>query len=93
MNAEKKLEEWKMEEEERKLERIAEDFIKKKTKTGKKGVGDGAAAKYVDKYREESAKCVAMVEESVREACASKRKKNNKNKVAQVPDAKRLKIW
>ncbi|XWS46217.1 hypothetical protein CRYUN_Cryun14cG0045300 [Craigia yunnanensis] len=36
VNAEKRLEEWKAEEEERKLEKIAGDFIMKKAKTGKK---------------------------------------------------------
>ncbi|XP_022757550.1 protein SDE2 homolog [Durio zibethinus] len=89
VNAEKRLEEWKAEEEERKLEKIAEDFIKKKAKTGKKGVGDGEAEKYVQKYREQSARCVAVVEESVRAAC-----QNGKRKA--VPggaDPKRLKIW
>ncbi|GAV64420.1 Telomere_Sde2 domain-containing protein/Telomere_Sde2_2 domain-containing protein [Cephalotus follicularis] len=87
VNAEKKLEEWRLEEEERKLERIAEDFIKKKSKTGKKGVGDGEAAKYVEKYMEESAKCVAVVEKAVRVAFG-KRKKG-----PPVSDSKRLKIW
>ncbi|XVE73718.1 hypothetical protein DITRI_Ditri11bG0141200 [Diplodiscus trichospermus] len=89
VNAEKRLEEWKAELEERKLEKIAEDFIKKKAKSGKKGVGDGEAEKYVEKYREESSRCVAVVEESVRAAC-----QNGKRKA--VPggaDAKRLKIW
>ncbi|GMI75931.1 hypothetical protein like AT4G01000 [Hibiscus trionum] len=89
VNAEKRLEEWKAEEEQRRLEKIAEDFIKKKAKTGKKGVGDGAAEKYVAKYREESARCVAVVEESVRAAC-----QNGKRKA--VPggaDPKKLKIW
>ncbi|OMP08617.1 hypothetical protein COLO4_06292 [Corchorus olitorius] len=89
VNAEKRLEEWKAEEENRKLEKIAEEFIKKKAKTGRKGVGDGEAEKYVKKYREESAKCVAVVEESVRAAL-----QNGKRKA--VPggaDPKRLKIW
>lgn len=89
VNAEKKLEEWKAEEEERRLEKIAEDFIKKAAKKGKKGVGDGEAEKYVAKYRKESAECVAKVEESVREACANGKRKA----VAPAADAKRLKIW
>ncbi|KAK8482987.1 hypothetical protein V6N13_022013 [Hibiscus sabdariffa] len=89
VNAEKRLEEWKAEEEQRKLEKIAEDFLKKKAKTGKKGVGDGEAEKYVAKYREESARCVAVVEESVRAAC-----RNGKRKaVPGVADPKKLKIW
>ena len=61
VNAEKRLKKWKAEEEERKLEKIAEHFIKKKAKKGKKGVGDGLAHKYVTKYREESERCVAKV--------------------------------
>ncbi|GMI85871.1 hypothetical protein like AT4G01000 [Hibiscus trionum] len=75
VNAEKRLEEWKAGEEQRKLEKIAEDFIKKKAKTGKKGVGDGEAEKYVAKYREESARCMVVVEESVRAACQSGKRK------------------
>ncbi|MBA0688794.1 hypothetical protein Goari_006561 [Gossypium aridum] len=88
VNAEKRLEEWKAEEEERKLEKMAEDFIKKKAKNGKKGVGDGEAEKYVAKYREQSARCVAVVEESVKAACLGKRKA-----VPGGADPKRLKIW
>ncbi|MBA0717776.1 hypothetical protein Golax_005558 [Gossypium laxum] len=87
VNAEKRLEEWKAEEEERKLEKMAEDFIKKKAKNGKKGVGDGEAEKYVAKYREQSARCVAVVEESVKAACLGKRKA-----VPGGADPKRLKI-
>ncbi|KAJ6729586.1 SPLICING FACTOR SF3A-RELATED [Salix viminalis] len=51
VNAEKKLEEWRAEEEDRRLEKIAEEFIKKKAKKGKKGVGDGEAEKYVAKAK------------------------------------------
>lgn len=90
VNAEKKLEEWKAEEEERKLEKIAEEFLKKAAKKGKKGVGDGEAEKYVAKYREQSAKCVAKVEESVREACGNGKRKGAATSSA---DSKRLKIW
>ncbi|XP_031263117.1 replication stress response regulator SDE2 [Pistacia vera] len=90
VNAEKKLEEWKAEEEERRLERIAEEFIKKAAKKGKKGVGDGEAEKYVARYREESAKCVAKVEESVREACGNGKRKAVGTAAA---EAKKLKIW
>ncbi|KAE8664913.1 Autophagy 6 isoform 1 [Hibiscus syriacus] len=89
VNAEKRLEEWKAEEEQRKLEKMAEDFIKKKAKTGKKGVGDVAAEKYVAKYREESARCVAVVEESVRAACQNRKRKA----VPGGADPKKLKIW
>lgn len=91
VNAEKRLEEWKAEEEERRLEKIAVDFIKKKAEKGKKGAGDGAAEKYVAKYREESARCAAEVEEAVREACGNGKRKGK------VPiegvEAKKLKIW
>ncbi|XVF22384.1 hypothetical protein REPUB_Repub12eG0167900 [Reevesia pubescens] len=89
VNAEKRLEEWKTEEEERKLEKIAEDFIKKKAKTGKKGAGDGEAEKYVAKYREQSARCVAVVEQSVRAAYMNGKRKA----VPGGADSKRLKIW
>lgn len=89
MNAEKRLEEWKAEEEQRKLEKIAEDFINKKAKKGKRGVGDGEAEKYVKKYREESAKCVAVVEEAVRAAFQNRKRKAVPG--GAVP--KKLKIW
>ncbi|KAK9139953.1 hypothetical protein Scep_009634 [Stephania cephalantha] len=70
VNAERRLEEWKAEEEERRLERVAEEFIKKKAKEArKKGGGGGAdAEKYVEKYREESGKCMEEVEAAVKEA-------------------------
>ncbi|KAK2650079.1 hypothetical protein Ddye_017568 [Dipteronia dyeriana] len=90
VNAEKKLEEWRAEEEGRKLEKIAEEFLKKEAKKGKKGVGDGQAEKYVAKYREVSAKCAAKVEESVREACGNGKRRTVAGTAA---DAKRLKIW
>lgn len=90
VNAEKKLEEWKSGEEERRLEKIAEEFIKKAAKKGKKGVGDGEAEKYVKKYREESAECMAKVEEAVRQACANGKRKAVKS---DETEAKRMKIW
>ncbi|EEF39072.1 conserved hypothetical protein [Ricinus communis] len=94
VNAEKRLEEWKAEEEERRMEKIAEEFIKKNVKKGKKGVGDGEADKYVAKYREDSAKCAKEVEEAVREACANGNGKRKGKVVKAVGlDAKRLKIW
>ncbi|KAJ8748549.1 hypothetical protein K2173_003450 [Erythroxylum novogranatense] len=92
VNAEKRLEDWKAEEEERRLEKMAEEFIKKKAKKGKKGVGDGAAQKYVEKYRQDSAKCAAKVEEAVREACANG-KRRGKSIGNDGVEAKRLKIW
>ncbi|KAA8520740.1 hypothetical protein F0562_014988 [Nyssa sinensis] len=94
VNAEKKLEEWKAEAEERRLEKMAEEFIKKKAKAAKKAGGSGNADKYVEKYREDSARCMEEVEKSVRESMASY--VNSKRKVASEAngsEAKRLKIW
>ncbi|CAL5397678.1 unnamed protein product [Camellia sinensis] len=100
VNAEKKLEEWRAEAEERRLEKVAEEFIKKKEKVAAKkgggGKGGDAAEKYVDKYREDSAKCREEVEKSVREAIGShvnlKRKIKAKGSDPN-PNPKRLKIW
>jgi hypothetical protein len=95
VNAEKRLEEWKAEEEDRRMEKMAEEFIKKKAKKGKKGVGDGEAEKYVAKYREDSAKCAAVVEEAVREVLGNGngfRKRKGKG-VVEGAEAKKLKIW
>ncbi|XP_034904791.1 uncharacterized protein [Populus alba] len=97
VNAEKKLEEWKAEEEDRRLEKMAEEFIKKKAKKGKKGAGDGEAEKYVARYREESAKCAAVVEEAMKEVFGNGkgngfRKRKGKG-VAEGMEAKKLKIW
>ncbi|KAL6951930.1 hypothetical protein U1Q18_046491, partial [Sarracenia purpurea var. burkii] len=96
VNAEKKLEEWREEAEERRLEKVAEDFIKKKAKAAvKKGGGSGDAEKYVEKYREDSTKCMEEVEKSVREAIGSY--VNSKRKIAvsgaSESDVKRFKIW
>ncbi|KAK7338055.1 hypothetical protein VNO77_18652 [Canavalia gladiata] len=91
VNAEKRLEEWKAGEEERRLEKVAEEFLKKQMKKGKKGVGDGEAHKYVAKYREESERCVAEVALSVKEALTSKRKSPSQPSLPR--DAKKLKIW
>ncbi|RDY14758.1 Protein SDE2-like protein, partial [Mucuna pruriens] len=77
VNAEKRLEEWKAGEEERRLEKVAEDFLKKQMKKVKvkgKTEGDGEAHKYVAKYREDSERCVAEVALSVKEALTAKRK-------------------
>ncbi|KAK4415836.1 Replication stress response regulator SDE2 [Sesamum alatum] len=97
VNAEKKLEEWRAEAEERKLEKMAEEYIKKKAKevvkNGKSNGGD-SAEKYVAKYREDSAKCMEEVEKSVRESikglASSKRKSSAEGSES---DSKRLKIW
>ncbi|KAK1408813.1 hypothetical protein QVD17_40885 [Tagetes erecta] len=98
VNAEKKMEEWLAEEKERKLEKVAEEFIKKKVKTAKKaggGGGDGAE-KYVEKYRKDSEKCREDVDKSVRESLAdgflkSKRKVGTEDGIASK--SKKLKIW
>ncbi|KAL6982096.1 hypothetical protein U1Q18_023711 [Sarracenia purpurea var. burkii] len=96
VNAEKKLEEWQAEAEDRRLEKIAEEFIKKKVKVAaKKGGASGDAEKYVEKYRDDSAKCMEEVEKSVREAIGSYA--SSKRKIAvgglSASDAKKLKIW
>lgn len=90
VNAEKKLEEWRAEEEERRLEKNAEDFLKNLAKKGKKGTGDAEAEKYVAKYRAESERCVSEVLDSVKEAVSGKRKGPATKAVAQ---SKRMKIW
>ncbi|KAL5999007.1 hypothetical protein ACLOJK_009956 [Asimina triloba] len=95
VNAEKKLEEWRAEAEERKLEKIAEEFIKKKAKAAKKaGPGGGTAAeKYIEQYREVSAKCMEVVEESVRESFALYENGKRKALPSSGPSRKRMKIW
>lgn len=99
MNAEKKLEEWKAEQEERKLEKMADEYLKKMVKKGKGGKKEEGAEKYVQKYREDSARCVEEVERSVREsvgemmAGGKKRKLMEKMKGKEGVDAKKLKIW
>ncbi|KAJ4828949.1 hypothetical protein Tsubulata_028372 [Turnera subulata] len=81
------------EEEERRLERIAEEFIKKKAKKGKKGAGDGSAEKYVEKYREQSALCAKEVEDAVREACGNGNGNGKRKLPIEGADAKSSKIW
>ncbi|KAL6557138.1 hypothetical protein OROMI_017488 [Orobanche minor] len=96
VNAEKKLEEWRAEAEERRLEKMAEEYIKKKTKEVVKSGSNGgdSAEKYVAKYREDSAKCMEEVERSVRESIKGlvslKRKCDTEESES---DCKRLKIW
>jgi hypothetical protein len=92
VNAERRLEEWRAEAGDRRLERLAEDFLKKKAKeAGRGGGGRGVSAaevdKYLEKYRKDAESCVNAVEESVR-ASLGKRKAVNKPR-----DAKKLKIW
>ncbi|KAF8107138.1 hypothetical protein N665_0126s0056 [Sinapis alba] len=89
VNAEKRLEEWKEGEEERKLEKLAHEFLKKQASKVKEGVGNGATQKYVKKYKEESDKCIEAVDLALKESF-----KNGKRKVyAESEKSKRLKIW
>lgn len=95
VNAEKKLEEWMAEAEERKLEKMAEEYIKKKAKELNKGKGKGGKDidKYVNKYREDSAKCMEEVERSVRESIKSLVGSKRKSAEAKESNSKRFKIW
>lgn len=99
VNAEKKMEEWLAEEKERKLEKVAEEFIKKKLKTVKKAGGGDGAEKYVEKYRKDSAKCMEDVDKSVRESLAGGFRKSKRTVAGiDVEDgsgskSKKLKIW
>lgn len=89
VNAEKRLEEWMEGEEERKLEKLAHEFLKKQATKVKEGVGNGATQKYVKKYKEESDKCIEAVDLALQESF-----KNGKRKVyAESEKSKRLKIW
>ncbi|KAL1561918.1 replication stress response regulator SDE2-like [Salvia divinorum] len=97
VNAEKRLEEWRAEAEERKLEKMADEFLKKKAKEIKKsgrGNGGDGAEKYVAKYREDSEKCREEVERSVRESVeglvSSKRKSQDEGNASA---SKKFKIW
>ncbi|KAI3494894.1 hypothetical protein L1887_36902 [Cichorium endivia] len=99
VNAEKKMEEWLAEEKERKLEKAAEEFIKKKAKTVKKAGGGDGTEKYVEKYRKDSAKCMEDVDKSVRESLAGGFRKSKRTVAGiDVEDgsgskSKKLKIW
>ncbi|CAI9101132.1 OLC1v1038390C1 [Oldenlandia corymbosa var. corymbosa] len=103
VNAEKKFEEWKAEADERKLEKVAEEYIKKKSKEmAKKGKGNGNGAgaavdEYVRKYREDSERCREEVERSVREsikqALLGPKRKKGSSAEPDGPDSKRAKIW
>ncbi|KAJ8460829.1 hypothetical protein OPV22_033755 [Ensete ventricosum] len=92
VNAEKKLEEWKAEAEERRLEKLAEDFLKKKAKEVKKN-STAAVEKYLEKYREDAEKCMEEVEESVRQSFSLYKESKRKILPLSEPSSKRLKIW
>ncbi|AQK97477.1 Ubiquitin-like superfamily protein [Zea mays] len=92
VNAERRLEEWKAEAGDRHLEKLAENFIKKKAKEAGRRGGPSAAEvdKYLEKYRKDAEICVNAVEESVR---ASLGKRKTAPKPPSGADAKKLKIW
>ncbi|CAL4955138.1 unnamed protein product [Urochloa decumbens] len=93
VNAERRLEEWKAEAADRQLEKLAEDFIKKKAKeAGRGGRGPSTAEvdKYLEKFRKDAEICVNAVEESVR---ASLGKRKAAPKPPPGADSKKLKIW
>jgi len=92
VNAERRLEEWKAEAADRQLEKLAEDFIKKKAKEAGRRGGPSAAEvdKYLEKYRKDAEICVNAVEESVR---ASLGKRKTAPKPPPGADSKKLKIW
>ncbi|GJM93555.1 hypothetical protein PR202_ga10119 [Eleusine coracana subsp. coracana] len=92
VNAEKRLEEWKAEAGDRQLEKLAEDFLKKKAKeAGRRGgPSEAEVNKYLEKYRKDAEICVNAVEESVR-ASLGKRKTGTKPPAGS--DSKKLKIW
>lgn len=92
VNAEKRLEEWRAEAKDRKLEKLAEEFLKKKAKEVKqKNTGD--VDKYIEKYREDAARCMEEVDESVRQSFVLYRESKRKVRPLTNPDSKRLKIW
>ncbi|KAG2599821.1 hypothetical protein PVAP13_5KG417200 [Panicum virgatum] len=92
VNAERRLEEWKAEAADRQLEKLAEDFIKKKAKEAGRRGGPSAAEvdKYLEKYRKDAEICVNAVEESVR---ASLGKRKTAPKPPPGADSKKFKIW
>lgn len=91
VNAEKKLDEWKAEAEDRKLEKLAEDFLKKKAKEVKKN-STVAVEKYLEKYREDTEKCMEQVEDSVRQSFGLYKESKRKFLATSDPSNKRLQI-
>lgn len=92
VNAEKKLEEWLAGAEERKLEKLAENFLKKKSKEIRNAKSVDTD-KYIEKYKEDSARCVEDVEASVKNAFKLYENSKRKDLSASRPASKRLKIW
>ncbi|EFH49175.1 ubiquitin family protein [Arabidopsis lyrata subsp. lyrata] len=91
VNAENRLQEWKEGEEERKLEKSALEFLKKQANKVKQGVGNGATQKYVNKYKEESDKCILAVDLALNESFKNGKRKGKIG--ADSEKKKRLKIW
>ncbi|KAK1276662.1 hypothetical protein QJS04_geneDACA011060 [Acorus gramineus] len=94
VNAEKRLEEWRAGAGERKLERIAEEYLKKRAKeAARKGPAAGPAGRYVEQFREESERCAGGVEEAVRESFKLYEEQKRKALPASGSASKRLKLW
>lgn len=99
VNAEKKLEEWKADAQERQLEKIAEDYLKKQAKIMKKSdPRSDEGARDVEKYRTEASRAMEAVESAVKDGLqeALKLQQNGKRKKIEDPqlvDAKRAKLW
>ncbi|KAK1364235.1 Sde2 N-terminal domain-containing protein [Heracleum sosnowskyi] len=97
VNAEKKMEEWNAEAAERRLEKVAEEFIKKQVKEGKKQAkgGESAVKKYVEKYVKDSEKCRMEVDKLVRESVGDFFRKRGKRKGGdkEAGSSKKSKIW
>ncbi|GLJ42749.1 hypothetical protein SUGI_0886370 [Cryptomeria japonica] len=101
VNAEKKLEEWKAEAQERQLEKVAEEYLKKQVKKGKgkkggKEIDEGAVD--VEKYRSEAERAMVGVESAVKDGLleALRVRQKGKRKIIEVSmsvTTKRSKLW
>ncbi|PKU62905.1 hypothetical protein MA16_Dca027991 [Dendrobium catenatum] len=92
VNAERKLEEWKADAEDRRLEKLGEQFLRKRAKETKKN-SSVDVDKYLEKYREDSAKCMKEVDESVRQSFDVYRDLKRKTCPSSQRSSKRFKIW
>ncbi|KAI0494199.1 hypothetical protein KFK09_024330 [Dendrobium nobile] len=92
VNAERKLEEWKADAEDRRLEKLGEQFLRKRAKETKKN-SSVDVDKYLEKYREDSAKCMKEVDESVRQSFDLYRDLKRKTCPSSQRSSKRFKIW
>lgn len=101
VNAEKKLEEWKAEAQERHLEKVAEDYLKKQVNKGKgkkagKELDEGAVD--VEKYRSEAERAMEGVELAVKDGLLEAMRVRHKGKRKMIEDStsvmpKRSKLW